>query len=277
MRMNIGSYIFPDRSIIMGILNVTPDSFVDGGKYCDVDTALFRAEQMVTEGADIIDIGAESSRPGAMPVSVDEEIFRLLPIVEKIREEIDVPISIDTYKPQVARECLLRGATLINDISGLRDEQMIEVIASFHAAVVIMHMQGEPRTMQAQPTYTDVVQDVFDYLQEKVLVASRAGIRDIFVDPGIGFGKTLEHNLQLLAHIETFCALGHPVLLGVSRKSFLGVLAGGLAVEDRLEGTLAAQAIALYKGVSIIRVHDVLAAKRMACVVDSMSRGIHSL
>jgi dihydropteroate synthase len=206
------------KTLIMGILNVTPDSFSDGGAYGDdVSRAVKRAKQMVQEGADIIDIGGESTRPGTEPVSAEEECRRVLPIIDALKGQITVPISIDTYKASVAEEALKRGATIVNDVSGLRDPDMAAVVAKYGASVVVMHMQGEPKTMQANPVYTDVITDIKTFFEERIAKAKTAGIENIILDPGIGFGKTLEHNLDILARLEELCELGYPILVGPSR------------------------------------------------------------
>ena len=252
----------------MGILNVTPDSFSDGNKFLDPEKAIAHAKQMVKEGADIIDIGAESSRPGSDPMSEEEELQRLLPIVSRLVKEIDVPISIDTYKPQVAEACLTLGAHMINDISGLRNKEMIAVVSKHKVPVIIMHMLGDPKTMQENPMYTDIVQEIKTFFEERIQQAKAAGITDIILDPGIGFGKTVEHNLDILNRLKEF-DVGYPLLIGPSRKSFIGHITG-LPVEERLEGTIAAVCVGLINGASIFRVHDVTACKRALQIVDAI-------
>lgn len=259
----------------MGILNATPDSFYDGGRYTDWDQALARAEQMIAEGADILDIGGESTRPGAEPVPVEEELRRVIPLIEAIANRFEVPLSVDTTKSEVARHALQAGACLVNDISGLRfDPKMPEVIASYGAGVVLMHIQGTPRTMQINPVYHDVVAEVRASLQDSIERALQAGIpsEKIWIDPGIGFGKAVEHNLTILKHIPELKALGYSVLIGTSRKSFIGHLLGGLPPEERLEGSLATVALSIAWGADIVRVHDVQATVRTARIADALCR-----
>lgn len=242
----------------MGILNVTPDSFSDGGKYLDHRQAVLRAHQMAQEGADFIDIGGESSRPGSEPISLEEELKRVIPVIEEVTRQLDVPISIDTIKSEVARRALGAGALIVNDISALRsDENMSAIVADHGAALVLMHMQGEPRTMQANPHYDNLIGEVYGFLQERVDVAYAAGIaRDrILVDPGIGFGKRFGDNFELLRNLWKFGELG-PVLVGPSRKSFIGKVLD-LPPEERLNGTSAAVAVAVISGADVVRVHDV--------------------
>jgi len=248
----------------MGALNVTPDSFSDGGAFLDPDAAADRALAMEREGADIIDIGGESSRPGAEPVPLEEELRRVLPVLERLRGRLRIPISIDTTKAEVAEAALQAGAEIVNDISALRfDPRMGEVVAKSGAGLVLMHMRGTPKTMQQDPTYADVVAEVRDFLAQRVEHAVSLGIdRELIaIDPGIGFGKTVEHNLELLRRLPELCELGHPVLVGPSRKSFIGAVLD-LPVEERLEGTLAACAVAVVRGADIVRVHDVRAVRR---------------
>ena len=247
-----------DFPAVMGILNVTPDSFSDGGKYDRPEKAIERALEMAEEGAAIIDIGGESSRPGSPRISAEEELDRILPVIEEIREESDVLISVDTYKPEVAKKALHAGADIINDIYGLRMEGMAEVIADHNASVVIMHMQGDPENMQDNPQYMDVIGEITGFLRAQAEKALDAGISPdaIAVDPGIGFGKTVEHNLTIIRELSSFRSLGYPVLLGASRKSFIGKSLG-LEVDERLEASLAVAAIGIWNGASIIRAHDV--------------------
>ncbi|MDI6716393.1 MAG: dihydropteroate synthase [Actinomycetota bacterium] len=259
------------KTYVMGILNVTPDSFSDGGKFFDYTLAAEQGRRMALEGADIIDIGGESTRPGADPVSVDEELKRVIPVIEKLSTELDVPISIDTYKPQVAKEALEAGASIVNDVSGLRDDKMIELIAEKNVPVVIMHMKGTPRDMQINPSYDDVVSEVADWLDSQARKAISAGIsRDnLLIDPGIGFGKTLEHNVEIIRCLSAFKSLGYPIVLGTSRKSFIGAILD-LPVEERLEGTLATLAYGIIQGANIVRVHDVKEAVRVSRVIDAI-------
>jgi dihydropteroate synthase len=260
------------RTSIMGILNITPDSFADGGRFIDIETAINHAKEMQDQGADIIDIGGESTRPGSEPLSEDEELARVLPVIKKLVGTLKIPISVDTYKPRVADECLQAGAHIINDITGLTNSAMIDVISEYNVPVVIMHMRGTPKHMQENPTYSNVVNEVKDFLKDRVNVAHKAGIHDVIVDPGIGFGKTLDHNLQLLKNLKEFTTLGCPLLVGPSRKSFIGKLTG-LSVEQRLEGTLAAVSVSVMNGANIVRVHDVAACKQAVQVADAI-RGV---
>ena len=258
------------RTHIMGILNVTPDSFSDGGEYFDTNRAVERGIQMAEEGADIIDIGAESTRPGAEPISTDAELKRLLPVLEQLLKTIDVPISVDTYKSEVAESALRAGAHIINDISGLRfDPAMKDVVARFDAPIIIMHIKGEPKNMQIDPYYEDVMIEISDYLAESIRLASLAGIKkeNIVVDPGIGFGKRLEDNYEIIRRLSELKRLGCPILLGPSRKSFLGKILN-LPPAERLEGTMAAVAIGIQNGADIVRVHDVKAVSRVCQIAD---------
>ncbi len=243
---------------IMGILNVTPDSFSDGGRYDRLDAALYHAERMVVSGADILDVGGESTRPGAQPVSEAEELDRVIPVIEALSARFEKPISIDTSKPAVMREAVVAGADMINDVNALRAEGAVAAAAEAGVPVCLMHMQGEPRTMQRSPRYDDVVTEVRDFLLERARVCEVAGIpRDaIVLDPGFGFGKTLEHNLELLRQLPVLCATGYPVLAGISRKSMVGAITGR-EVDDRLAGSLAMALLALEGGARILRVHDV--------------------
>lgn len=256
-----------DRPALMGILNVTPDSFSDGGLYFDPARAAIRALAMWEEGADLIDVGGESTRPGAQEVPASEELARVLPVIERLVRE-GIPVSIDTSKPEVAQLALAAGADVLNDVTGLRDPEMIEVLGRTDASVCIMHMQGTPRTMQQRPRYKNVLVDVREYLIHAAMLAEDKGVarERIWIDPGIGFGKTVAHNLEILGNLEDFVRTGYPVLVGVSRKSFIGKVLGGeetpLPVEERLEGTLALQTLAQIKGARIIRAHDVAASRR---------------
>ncbi|PIS30616.1 dihydropteroate synthase [Candidatus Saganbacteria bacterium CG08_land_8_20_14_0_20_45_16] len=262
------------RTIIMGILNVTPDSFSDGGSYPDVQTALARAKAMLEEGADIIDIGGESTRPGAAAVSAEEELARVLPVIEKLSQETGAIISIDTTKARVAREALAAGAQMVNDISGLRfDPDLPQVVAKAGVPVCLMHIKGIPRSMQAQPAYVDLLGEVIDYLSEGLAIAQKAGILHdkIIVDPGIGFGKTVDHNLEIFQRLRELKSLGCPILVGPSRKSLIGQILD-LSVAQRLEGTAALVAAAIYAGADLVRVHDVKEMKRVAMMVDAIVR-----
>jgi len=254
----------------MGILNVTPDSFSDGGTYFDVQNAVARGVQMEEEGADFIDIGGESSRPGSDPVSEEEELRRILPVTESLAERVSIPLSIDTYKSNVADCALKAGAQIVNDISGLMfDARMIDIVARHGACVVLMHMKGTPKSMQANPTYDDVVEEVADFLLQRATVASSQGVERIIVDPGLGFGKTFEHNLELIRKFQRIVQVGFPVLVGPSRKSFIGKLLDA-PIEERLEGTAAAVTTLILRGANIVRVHDVKQMKRVAVVADAL-------
>jgi len=254
----------------MGVLNVTPDSFSDGGNFLKPAAAVHRALQMEREGADLIDIGAESTRPGARPVSARVEIGRLRPALKRMSKKIKIPISVDTNKTEVAKMALDEGASLINDVSALRDRSMARLAAERKATVVLMHMKGLPRTMQRNPVYEDVCSEVTEWLAKAVRRALDAGIsrERILIDPGFGFGKTLEHNLTLLRHLDRLGALRLPLLVGVSRKAFVGRLTGVEAAADRLYGSLAAAAAAVGGGAHVLRVHDVRAHKQLTSFVD---------
>jgi dihydropteroate synthase len=255
-----GSFQFDlSRPLVMGILNVTPDSFSDGGEHYQRDAAIAHAHVLIAEGADIIDIGGESTRPGAQPVSVQQELDRVLPVIEGLRD-CAVPISIDTFKPDVMRQALLAGASMINDINALQDEAAMKVVATSCAGVCLMHKQGNPQTMQSQPQYLDVVGEVIEFLHARICAAEKAGIAHgrIAIDPGFGFGKTVAHNIALLRELNKFTRLGVPVLAGLSRKSMLGVLTGQDA-DQRMPASVAAALIAVQRGANIIRVHDVRA------------------
>ncbi len=267
--------IVRQRTAVMGILNVTPDSFYDGGRYAQTEAAVRRALQMVEEGADVLDIGGESTRPGSLPVPEEEELRRVLPVIEAVRARVDVPISIDTTKSRVAERALQAGACMVNDISGLGfDPRMAEVIARHGALCCIMHIQGTPQTMQQNPQYEDVVRDISCYFEERLALAERAGIprENIWLDPGIGFGKTVEHNLEILRRLREFTAFGLPILIGTSRKSFIGKILGDLPPEERLEGTAATVAIAIMNGANAVRVHDVREMARVARMTDAVCR-----
>ena len=260
--------------LVMAVLNLTPDSFHDGGSYPTQKAAVNRALEMVEEGADIIDIGGESTRPGAAPVSEREELGRVLPVIKGIRKQSEIMLSIDTTKATVAAEAIACGTTIVNDISALRsDPAMARVIARNKVFVVLMHMQGTPRTMQHNPTYDDPVREISDFLQKRIRVALGASIpsRRIIVDPGIGFGKKLEHNLVILQNLNRFAALEVPILIGLSHKSFIEQILGSSA-EDRLTGTIAANAIAVANAANIIRVHDVKEGRRTADIACRLQR-----
>lgn len=246
--------------LVMGVLNVTPDSFSDGGRFTDPDAAVAQAEAMVAAGADIVDVGGESTRPGAEAVSLDEERRRVLPLLEALAGRIDAPLSIDTSKPELMTEAMAAGVALVNDVRALRAEGAIEAVARGEAFACVMHMQGQPRTMQQDPRYDDVVTDVGDFLAERVeaCVAGGIGRERLVVDPGFGFGKSLEHNLALLRHLDTVVdRLDLPLLAGLSRKRMIGTLLGGAEADQRLYGSLATAVMAADRGARILRVHDV--------------------
>jgi dihydropteroate synthase len=243
--------------LVMGIVNVTPDSFSDGGHYASTAAAVAHALQLVEDGADILDIGGESTRPGAAEVSEQQELDRVLPVIEGLRG-ISVPLSIDTWKPEVMRAALAAGASMVNDVNALQEAGALDIVAETDAAVCLMHKQGVPQSMQQQPHYRDVIAEVTAFLHRRLKVAEAAGIarERIVLDPGFGFGKTLEHNLDLLRELETFCALGVPVLAGMSRKSMLGAVTGR-NVNERVAASVAAALLAVQRGAAIVRVHDV--------------------
>jgi dihydropteroate synthase len=260
------------RTLLMGVLNVTPDSFSDGGRFADTASALRRAEKMIEEGADIIDIGGESSRPGAERISGEEELARVLPVVKAIKRSFKVLVSVDTCKGSVAREALASGADIVNDITAFGyDADMPAIISSFGAGAVLMHMRGEPSTMQRSPEYKDIIAEIYAFLEKAVNTAERAGIPPgkIIVDPGIGFGKTGEHNLEIIRSLKEFKKLGKPLLIGTSRKSFLGEVTGK-DVSGRVFGTAASVAACVMNGADIVRVHDVAEMKDVALVIDAI-------
>jgi len=244
----------------MGVLNVTPDSFSDGGKFSTLDTATAQAEQMARDGADLIDIGGESTRPGSETVGADEQIRRVVPIIQAVRKHLDIAVSIDTTLAQVAQAALEAGADIINDISaGLGDSAMLRLAGARRVPIVLMHMQGTPRTMQQSPSYENVVHDVTEFLQQRIIAAQSEGIAAdrILIDPGIGFGKTMEHNLTLLQRLRELTALGRPMVVGTSRKSFIGKITSEPDPHQRLFGTAATVAWSVANGADIVRVHDV--------------------
>ena len=259
------------RSVVMGILNVTPDSFSDGGRYDHVDRAVEHALQMQREGADIIDVGGESTRPGAAAVSVEQELDRVIPVITAIRQRSDIPISVDTSKAEVMRAAVAAGADMVNDVNALQADGAIEACAGLAVPVCLMHMQGEPRTMQQDPHYADVVGEVADFLQRRSQACIAAGIdrSKIVIDPGFGFGKTLAHNLALLNRLEAICELELPVLVGISRKSMLGAIVDR-PVTERLYAGIAAAVIAFERGARLFRVHDVAATRDALAVCDAL-------
>jgi len=260
------------KTSIMGILNITPDSFSDGGQYPNVNSALEAALRMADEGADIIDIGGESTRPGAEPVALETELNRVIPVIEAIRQHSNIPISIDTYKSVVAEKALQTGADMVNDISGLRfDPEMAATVKKYNAALVIMHMQGKPRNMQDNPTYQNLIDEILHFLNDSVCLAISSGIdrNQIIIDPGIGFGKSVEDNYRLIHYLREFQSLRQPILIGLSRKSFIGKLLE-LPVDQRLEGSLASLSAAILNGADFVRVHDVRESARAVKVIDSI-------
>lgn len=262
----------PSQTLIMGILNVTPDSFSDGGKFDTPEQAAAYAIKMVEDGAHIIDIGGESTRPGAKPVSLDEELNRTAPVIEAIRNQSDCIISIDTYKSEVAAGALDAGANMVNDISGFTfDEGMAQLVAEKEVPVVIMHIKGMPRDMQEEPNYDHLIREIKEYFTLQIASAKKAGIHDfnIILDPGIGFGKRLEDNFELIRELKQICAMGYPVLIGPSRKSFIGMVLN-LPVAERLEGTLASITAGVMNGARIIRVHDVIATHRTVTITEKI-------
>ena len=257
----------------MGVLNVTPDSFYDKGRFFDQKKAVKHALDMERDGADIIDVGGESTRPGAPDVSVDEELRRVVPVIRAISKKVRVAVSIDTRKAKVADAALKGGASIVNDVSALRgDPGMAAVVAKHRAEIILMHMKGRPKDMQADPKYIDVVKDITKSLKGSIDLAKRAGIKDdkIIIDPGIGFGKTVEHNLEILRGLKSFKKLGYPLCVGTSRKSFIGKILGSKDPEDRLAGSLATTAVAAMNGANIIRTHDVGPTRQVLRMVDSI-------
>lgn len=270
------------RTIIMGTLNVTPDSFSDGGKFYSTDVAVKHAIQMEKEGADIIDIGGESTRPGSKAISLNEEMNRVIPVVEELVKKIKIPISVDTYKSEIAKKALDLGASMINDISALRgDKNLASVVADYNVLICLMHMKGEPRNMQVNPVYDDAVREIHDFLKERSEYAISSDIKkeDIIIDPGIGFGKRtgkgIEDNCEILRRLSELKDLGFPIMIGASRKTFIGNICGDdkpLPVIDRLEGSLAAACLAVANGANIVRVHDVKETRRCIDIVDCIIR-----
>ena len=262
-----------ERAVVMGILNLTPDSFSDGGQYLEPEAAWKQAEKLVAEGADILDLGAESTRPGALSVPASEELERLLPVLKKIREKLSVPVSIDTTKPEVARKCLEAGAAIINDVSGLKrsGSEMAKVVKEFEAGLILMHSRGTPETMQTLTDYEEVVADVLKELRESIGMATAAGIEKerIVIDPGLGFAKTADQSLEILKHLKAFCELGFPVMIGPSRKSFIGHVTGR-EMQEREFGTAACVAAAVLRGVRILRVHEVRAMRDVILMAEAI-------
>ena len=268
-----GKILSFDIARVMGIVNVTPDSFSDGGKHGTSDAAIAYALGLVEEGADLLDIGGESTRPGATEISEAEELKRVIPVIEALAKQINIPIAIDTSKPAVMRAAVQAGASIINDVFALRRENALDVAAELNVPVILMHMQGEPGSMQSAPHYNDAVAEVHSFLTQRIFACEMAGIskKNIVIDPGFGFGKSLEHNLALLAQLQRFVELGVPVLAGLSRKSFIGSLSGR-DVNDRVHGSVAAALIAAQNGAKIIRVHDVAATVDALKIWNAVSK-----
>lgn len=272
LRWPSGELDFSGGCLVMGVLNVTPDSFSDGGLFLDTERAIAHGMQMAAEGAAIIDVGGESTRPGSESVPAAEQIRRVVPVIEQLVRQVKVPISIDTFDVEVARAALEAGAAIVNDITALADDRMATLAAEFEAPVVLMHMQGTPSTMQSGPQYDDVVGEVLHFLLERAKRAESFGIPNerLFLDPGIGFGKTLSHNLSLLKYIDRFVATGYRVLVGTSRKGFIGTLTGREESQDRIFGTAATVALSVAAGVSVVRVHDVAAMSDVVRVTTAV-------
>ncbi len=258
MSLRVGNLVLDGKCHVMGILNVTPDSFYDGGLHYDLADTQKRVDAMVKEGVEIIDIGGESTRPGSKPVTIKEELERVIPAIKYIAENYDISISIDTQKAEVAKDAIEAGAHIVNDVGGLRNEDMISVVSEMNVPVIMMHMQGTPENMQKNPQYGDVVEEIKEWLEERISAAEKAGIKrsNIIVDPGIGFGKNLKHNLELLGRLSEFKGMAGGVLLGASRKSFIAMMTGN-EDGDRLTGSLSAAIMGVTGGVDILRVHDV--------------------
>lgn len=273
MQFHCGSYTLElSRPHVMGIVNATPDSFSDGGRFAVAQDAIAHGLRLVEEGADILDVGGESTRPNAEPVSLEEELRRVVPVIEGLAGRVDVPISIDTYKPEVMRAAIAAGASMVNDVRALREPGAMEVVTASDAGVCLMHMPGTPQTMQNDPQYADVVAELRMFLQDRAHACEAAGIdrNRIVLDPGFGFGKRSVHNIALLRELGQICALGYPVLAGLSRKSILGQITGN-DIEDRLPSSIAAAVVAVMKGVAIVRVHDVRATSDAMKVLQAVS------
>ncbi len=267
---------FREKIYLFGVVNVTPDSFYNGGKYTEPQQAIEHALQLVEEGCDVVDVGGESSRPGSEPISAQEELKRVLPVIEGIRKQSRIPISIDTTKSIVAREAISAGAEIINDISGLQmDEKMMIVAAETKSPIVINHIQGTPKTMQVQPSYAHLLWEIFSYFYERVERLNKVGVHNIILDPGIGFGKTPQHNAQILRNLSYFSSLGFPIMVGVSRKSFIGYYGGGKEPAERLEGSISSAATAVIFGAHILRVHDVLSTQKALSVLRPVLQAVH--
>ncbi len=277
-RHRLGEIVL-DRTHVMGVLNVTPDSFSDGGRYSAPEAAIQRALDIAEQGASILDVGGESTRPGSATVPADEEWRRVDPVLQSVVRKLDIPISIDTRKPEIAAKALERGAAIVNDVSGLSDPRMARVISRARAGAVVMHMQGVPMTMQTAPQYADVVGEIRDLLAGRVKAAMEDGVerQAIAIDPGVGFGKSVEHNLAILRNLDPIAALGHPVVVGVSRKSFIARLGGGEPMRDRLAGSVAAATLAVAHGAHVIRAHDVADTVRAMRVADAILASRHGV
>lgn len=263
----------PSKPLIMAVLNVTPDSFSDGGQHVNLDDAVASAKRMVDQGADIIDVGGESTRPGACAVSEADEISRVIPVIQTLSVELTTPISIDTSKPQVMKRAVAAGASLINDVNALQADGALEMAASLGVDVCLMHMQGSPRTMQKNPTYDDVIEDIKQFFQQRIDACLSVGIakQNIILDPGFGFGKTLEHNLEILRRFSEFKSFGLPLLAGLSRKSMIGALLDDRNVDGRVVGSVTGAIIAVQNGADIVRVHDVLETKDALTILRRMN------
>jgi dihydropteroate synthase len=261
----------------MGVLNITPDSFSDGGKFYETDRAIEHGLQLAEQGADILDIGGESTRPGSSRISPDEELKRVIPVIQGIRRHSNIILSIDTYKAEVARQAIDMGAQIVNDISALRfDPEMTDVIHRKNASVILMHMKGRPETMQVDPHYDDVVGEVNSFLKERAGYAGQAGIRQILLDPGIGFGKRFDDNIELIRSLRKLTAIGFPLAIGLSRKAFIGTILN-LPVDQRLEGTIAATVLAIVNGARLVRVHDVKEVRQAVSVCEVVLDGSQSI
>ena len=271
MSLSLGKLKLDGKCHLMGILNVTPDSFYDGGWHFNSESTQKRIKEMIVEGVEIIDIGGESTRPGSKPVNIEEELERVIPAIEFIKSISDIPISIDTQKAEVAKKAVEAGACVVNDVGGLRNEDMISMIAELQIPVIIMHMQGTPENMQKNPQYSDTVQDIKKWLKERINAAEMAGIKrsNVIVDPGIGFGKNLKHNLEILGNLDKFKGMAGGVLLGASRKSFIGMMTG--EDSDRLAGSLSAAMIGATAGVDLVRVHDVKETRRAIETINALN------
>ncbi|MGO9613833.1 MAG: dihydropteroate synthase [Dissulfurispiraceae bacterium] len=266
---------FSKKTHIMGVLNVTWDSFSDGGLYLNREKAIEHAHRLVADGADIIDIGGESTRPGSESIPWEEEVARIVPVIQAIAKAIKVPISVDTYKAEVARRALEAGAVIVNDVSGLQfDSEMPKIVAQYAVPLIVMHMKGKPRDMQKNPVYEALIPEILDYFRASIKMATRSGICEnkIIIDPGIGFGKTFLHNLEILKNLSEFKSLAKPIVVGVSRKAFIGKILGNVSASERLEGTASAVAISILNGADIVRVHDVKEMVKVAKVADAIKR-----